>query len=78
MVGKKENSTNHHGEVVSTQEEVKCNFEWYNFSWKLLLQFGSFSCHDETMKHEETLFSTFYLGFVMESFSESKNGTHDF
>ena len=48
MFGKKENSTNGQGEVVSTQEEVKFNFEWYNFSWKLLLQFGSFSRHDET------------------------------
>ena len=55
MVGKKGHSADHHhhGEVVSTQEEVKCNFEWYNFSWKLLLQFGSFSCHVFTKCYDQ-------------------------
>ena len=40
MIGKKGLSGDSQGEVVSTQEEVKSNFEWYTFSWKLLLQIG--------------------------------------
>ena len=71
MIGKKGLSDDSQGEVVSTQEEVKSNFEWYNFSWKLLLQFGSFSCLDQIRTRK---LCSVYLLCVKESFLKSWNG----